>query len=164
FKHTDVYRVARLAVSRVFRANLPEVLPRSNARLGAVTDQWEGAELCLDFAKPKLNGVISIAFDGLHLRDIARPGLNDGYGHNRAFFVVNAGHSDFFSEQCRRHGLALLGDTNTPTATRGPLGLTGSWMNPTVRKIKKPLKAGAIGSNQALILTKTPAGTTRRFN
>src|SRR5207249_4949860 len=103
FENVSLHLVTGFLIGGVFQLDLAEVFSRPDARLGGVTDQPERAELRLDLAEAQLHRVVPVALDGLDLRDRARPGLDNGHGHDRALVVVDAGHADFSSEQCWSH-------------------------------------------------------------
>jgi len=93
----DVHRIAGFFIAGVFEANFLKMSARRDAGLGAVADDRKRAELRLDFIEAELNGVITIALGGLHLRHRAWPSLHDGNGHDATRFVVDSRHADFFS-------------------------------------------------------------------
>ena len=79
-------------------AGFGEVSLRSNAGFGGMTHEWLRAEFGFTFIKAELNGVVAIlAFKRLHLGHRAGTGLYDGDRNDRALFVVDAGHSNFFA-------------------------------------------------------------------
>ena len=48
--------------------------------------------------KPKLDGIVAFALNGLHLEDRAGTSLNNGHRNSESQFVVNAGHPNFLTQ------------------------------------------------------------------
>ena len=90
----DIDLRAGLEFRRILQTNFMKMPLGPDAALGRVADQGLAYVLGLGVFESELDGVVSIRFDRLHLRDIAWASQDDGHGNGRSLLIENPGHPD----------------------------------------------------------------------
>src|SRR5690606_19291951 len=115
----QINRVAQLHLLREFLELKALHLGRGSGLL-VMPDGRSGGVLRATLAVTKLHGLVAVLFNGLHVGDHAGTGLQHGATQEVAIRIIEAGHSDLFSDQSAHRFVLFPGQTLISTST--PLG------------------------------------------